>query len=168
MSRGIEIIETVWPTGSSETTIIVSVRNVFRPTPWSTPTISTFWRGTPGGDDLIGRLAGDFRGIRGERLRRDQDDGQDRDRQRIPPADPREAAVGQTRADGRRTPHEEQGLKEEQGRDRRRIEGDPEQAARRDDQQAGDDDQEGREGRDAEQRGTATAPGSEVAETRKE
>ena len=26
MSRGMEIIDTVWPTGSSETTIIVSVR----------------------------------------------------------------------------------------------------------------------------------------------
>ena len=48
MSRGIETIETVWPTGSSETTIIVSVRNVFRPTPWSTPMISTFWRGATG------------------------------------------------------------------------------------------------------------------------
>ena len=33
MSRGIEIIETVWPTGSSETTIIVSVRKVLRPIP---------------------------------------------------------------------------------------------------------------------------------------
>ena len=33
MSRGIEIIETVLDTGSSETTIIVSVRYVFRPTP---------------------------------------------------------------------------------------------------------------------------------------
>jgi hypothetical protein len=48
MSRGIETIETVWPTGSSDTTIIVSVRNVFRPTPWSTPMISTFWRGAVG------------------------------------------------------------------------------------------------------------------------
>src|SRR5919107_609482 len=48
MSRGIEIIDTVLPTGSSDTTIIVSVRRVFRPTPESTPMMSTFWRGTRG------------------------------------------------------------------------------------------------------------------------
>ena len=48
MSRGIETIETVLPTGSSETTIIVSVRSVFRPTPGSTPMSSTFWRGATG------------------------------------------------------------------------------------------------------------------------
>ena len=48
MSRGIDTIDTVLPTGSSETTIIVSVRDVLRPTPESTPTTSPVTRGTVG------------------------------------------------------------------------------------------------------------------------
>src|SRR5918993_5629141 len=48
MSRGSDSIETVLPTGSSEATIIVSVRNVERPIPESTPISSTFTRGTAG------------------------------------------------------------------------------------------------------------------------
>ncbi len=45
MSRGIDTIETVFPTGSSEATIIVSVSAVFRPTPESTPMSRTVIRG---------------------------------------------------------------------------------------------------------------------------
>src|SRR5260221_11920992 len=37
VSRGTETIDTAWPIGSSEATIIVSVLNEFRPTPESTP-----------------------------------------------------------------------------------------------------------------------------------
>ncbi len=51
MSRGIETIDTVSPTGSSEATIMVSVRNVDRPTPASTPISSTLTRGTSGTSD---------------------------------------------------------------------------------------------------------------------
>ncbi len=59
MSRGIEIIETVLDTGSSETTIIVSVRYVFRPTPASTPTIRPVTRGTVGLADGDAEASGD-------------------------------------------------------------------------------------------------------------
>ena len=55
MSRGIDAIETVLPTGSSDTTIIVSLSSVLRPTPESIPISSTFTRGTSGvaeGDSL--------------------------------------------------------------------------------------------------------------------
>ena len=45
MSRGTETIETVLPTGSSEATIIVSVRAVLRPTPESTPMSRIVMRG---------------------------------------------------------------------------------------------------------------------------
>ena len=48
MSRGIDTIDTVFPTGSSEATIIVSVRAVLRPTPESTPISSTLIRGISG------------------------------------------------------------------------------------------------------------------------
>ena len=49
MSRGIETIETVFPTGSSEATIIVSVRKVWIVArPESTPISSTFTRGIAG------------------------------------------------------------------------------------------------------------------------
>ena len=47
-SRGKERSETVRATGSSDATIIVSVRNVLRPTPASTPRISTLIRPTAG------------------------------------------------------------------------------------------------------------------------
>ena len=43
-----DAIDTVFPTGSSEATIIVSVRAVLRPTPESMPISSTLIRGTPG------------------------------------------------------------------------------------------------------------------------
>ena len=59
MSRGIEIIETVLDTGSSETTIMVSVRYVFRPTPESTPTIRPVTRGTVGLADGDAEARGD-------------------------------------------------------------------------------------------------------------
>ena len=48
MSRGTLTIETVEVAGSSETTIIVSVRYVRRPTPASTPTISALMRSLGG------------------------------------------------------------------------------------------------------------------------
>ena len=51
MSRGIDARETVFPTGSSDATIIVSVRAVFRPTPESTPISRTFTRGIAGVGD---------------------------------------------------------------------------------------------------------------------
>ena len=54
MSRGTETIETVSLTLSSDATIIVSVRYVFRPTPASTPTRSTFTRGTAGVGEGLG------------------------------------------------------------------------------------------------------------------
>jgi hypothetical protein len=57
MSRGIESIETVWPSGSTDITIIVSVRYVLRPTPASTPMTSTLIREASGvgeGDGSIG------------------------------------------------------------------------------------------------------------------
>src|SRR5919198_4668879 len=67
MSRGTEIIETVLPTGSSEATIIVSVRYVVRPTPASTPTTRTFSRcGTSG--VAVGVGDGTRLGSAGERL----------------------------------------------------------------------------------------------------
>jgi hypothetical protein len=58
MSRGIEIIDTVWATGSRDATIIVSVRYVFRPIPASTPTSSTFWRATAGDGEADGPMLG--------------------------------------------------------------------------------------------------------------
>ena len=48
MSRGMEAMDTVFATGSSEATIIVSVSAVFRPTPESMPISRTLTRGTPG------------------------------------------------------------------------------------------------------------------------
>ena len=48
MSRGIETIDTVLPTGSRLATIIVSVRAVLRPTPESTPMSRTVTRGVSG------------------------------------------------------------------------------------------------------------------------
>ena len=51
MSRGIDAMETVFPTGSSDATIIVSVSAVLRPTPESIPISSTFTRGIDGVGD---------------------------------------------------------------------------------------------------------------------
>ena len=46
-----DAIDTVFPTGSSDATIIVSVSAVFRPTPESMPMSSTLTRGTSGEAD---------------------------------------------------------------------------------------------------------------------
>ena len=60
MSRASESIETVFATGSSDATISVSVRNVVRPTPASTPISSTFTRAAAGEGETVGEapLAG--------------------------------------------------------------------------------------------------------------
>ena len=85
MSRGIEIIETVFDTGSSETTIIVSVRYVFRPTPESTPMIRPVTRGTVGLADGDAEASGDparqrrrGRQVLGVRFRAERRHGGDR------------------------------------------------------------------------------------------
>ena len=75
MSRGIDTIETVLPTGSSEATIIVSVRAVLRPTPESTPISRTVMRGWARG--RAGRRRAGRRRARG-RVRRVE--GLERDR----------------------------------------------------------------------------------------
>ena len=51
MSRGIDAMETVFATGSSDATIIVSVSAVLRPTPESMPISRTFTRGIAGVGD---------------------------------------------------------------------------------------------------------------------
>ena len=161
MSRGIEIIETVFDTGSSETTIIVSVRYVFRPTPASTPTIRPVTRGTVGladgdaeasGDparqrrrgrqvlgirfgaerrhdggrcrvleDLVRRLADRLGRVAAVRLRDDDDEQEESDRQHVPAAGSRQRRVVQARADGEEAPHQEDALQGEQRPDDIRI-----------------------------------------------
>src|SRR6476660_7980147 len=61
MSRGTETNDTVFATGSSDATIIVSVRYVRRPTPASTPMMRALIRGTAGvgvGEGLTDSLGG--------------------------------------------------------------------------------------------------------------
>ncbi len=58
-----DAIETVRPTGSSDATIIVSVRAVLRPTPESIPISSTLTRGIPGVGEGDGEASADADGV---------------------------------------------------------------------------------------------------------
>ena len=116
-------------------------------------------------DDLVGCLASDLRRVRDECVGHDEDDREERDRDRVAPVEPREPPVEEARPDRGGAPGEEQGLEPEQDGHGRRVQGDPEEPGRRDQEQPGADQEEHRECRDAEQRGAAATAGYEVAET---
>ena len=69
MSRGIDTIETVSVVGSSETTIIVSVRYVRRPTPASTPMIRPLIRAGGGRGRLTAKATATGTGSGGAEAR---------------------------------------------------------------------------------------------------
>ena len=209
MSRGIDTIDTVWATGSSETTIIVSVRYVLRPTPESTPMIRPLIRGTAGvaegssdadgsgepirrtrvrrfevvgvrrrrlgrtdGDrwrldeDLVGRLARDLGRVAAVRLRNDDEQQDEGDRQHVAPARSRQGRVPDARPDGDQPPDEEQALDREEAPDDlgREQFGDESWRGRGQDDPGADEESD--DDRGQEDDGPAATPGDEVAETR--
>ena len=146
MSRGIDAIETVFATGSSDTTIIVSVSAVVRPTPESMPISSTLTRGTVGVADgrgaRLGRRAGRGRGIDGEV----GVVGLDRRRglgghPRAAIADRREHLLGRRPGVDREAGDDELGAQHDEHRDRERGDGRRARRDRRDDPRRADGEQ---------------------------